>query len=935
MKKNLLFSGMLMALMLPAALLTTAFAETGIAAQAETIVLGETFTDSISGAGEVKDYYFTTTSNDSYYSMTTKNISMNGYGFYTNVYDSYDNLIWNSSNLYANNSSYTSLKLEPNETYRVECYATNKLTGNFSFLVEETVDDWPNSKGEAKAVSIGETAEYTLDGWNDVEWFKFTTSDVYAYYEISSKNVSIPGYGYYFELYDYEEALILSHNNLQENRSEVSYYKLDPGTTYYVKCYATNKLTGNYSFSVKEISDDTYDEKENSSSINLNTLYTRNLETKSDVDFFKFKTKAGQDYTFSFKNIGSGSYGQYAYIYSETNEQMAAIENIPGGKSGTATATLKANTTYYVKVYNTNSSIGYYRFSISDGTTSSMAENDDMSPIHCDISNVVDPIVAKNKVIGESMVYGGGSMEEAAEIKLDHTSYGEIEGREIPYWYAFTTTGNDSYYDITAKNVSIYDYGWYTELYDGNMNKIWSASNIYGNNSQWTQIKLEPNTTYYFKCYTKSTKEIGRYSITIKEIIDDLDDTKETAKEIAYGERVVHCINSINDQDWFTFTTTSEDCFYKIYSKNLSMNHNGDSYGYYCIVYLGEEEIVSHNNLSKNNGYITYTKLEPNTTYTIKCYGTNKIRGNYEISVDTIADDTPDTQANATELKINKIYDRKLNAMGDVDYYSFTVEESGTYTFYTKSLSVDSYGLYTVLTDSYGEKLAECNNLRMHQAESRQVTLTAGKVYYVKSYATNKYTGDYRIYLANSTPKDEFITNPFVDVHEEDYYYNPVLWATEENITAGVTPSVFGPLLDCTRSQVVTFLWRTMGRPEPTITTSSFKDVSPNAYYYKAVLWAVENKVTSGYNTETFGTEDLITRAQFVSFLWRLMGRPEAEEQGTSFVDVFENEYYYKAVMWAVENGITAGYYQNYFAPGVSCTRGQVVSFLYRSQKIQ
>lgn len=172
--------------------------------------------------------------------------------------------------------------------------------------------------------------------------------------------------------------------------------------------------------------------------------------------------------------------------------------------------------------------------------------------------------------------------------------------------------------------------------------------------------------------------------------------------------------------------------------------------------------------------------------------------------------------------------------------------------------------------------------------------------------------------------------DPFKDVYESDYFYNAVLWAVDENITSGLSADTFGPNLGCTRAEVVTFLWRASGRPEPTLEESAFADVPETAFYSKAVRWATEKGITSGYDEQTFGSDDQVTRSQFVTFLWRMEKRPEPITTECNFLDVPEEAYYYKAILWAVENDITTGYYEDMFAPDISCTRGQVVTFLYR-----
>lgn len=169
----------------------------------------------------------------------------------------------------------------------------------------------------------------------------------------------------------------------------------------------------------------------------------------------------------------------------------------------------------------------------------------------------------------------------------------------------------------------------------------------------------------------------------------------------------------------------------------------------------------------------------------------------------------------------------------------------------------------------------------------------------------------------------------FTDVKTTDYFYSPVIWAADEGVTAGLSDSLFGPNVSCTRAQVVTFLWRAEGKPEAT-ETESFVDVPAGAYYYDAVHWAASNGITYGYGNGKFGSEDMVTRAQFVSFLWRLKGE-EKVTYTNPFKDLSKDEYYYDAVLWAVEKGITAGLYPDQFAPNATCTRGQVVSFIFRT----
>ena len=172
---------------------------------------------------------------------------------------------------------------------------------------------------------------------------------------------------------------------------------------------------------------------------------------------------------------------------------------------------------------------------------------------------------------------------------------------------------------------------------------------------------------------------------------------------------------------------------------------------------------------------------------------------------------------------------------------------------------------------------------------------------------------------------------PFTDVRMEDYYYVPVLWAVTEGITAGTSATTFSPDDSCTRAQVVTFLWRAFGQPEPTTTENPFTDVKPGDYYYKAVLWAMENGITAGTSAGKFSPEDGCTRAQVVTFLWRACGKPEYDPYSMGFADVAEDAYYHDAVRWAAQYQITSGVNSTHFAPEDICSRAQIVTFLFRT----
>lgn len=169
----------------------------------------------------------------------------------------------------------------------------------------------------------------------------------------------------------------------------------------------------------------------------------------------------------------------------------------------------------------------------------------------------------------------------------------------------------------------------------------------------------------------------------------------------------------------------------------------------------------------------------------------------------------------------------------------------------------------------------------------------------------------------------------FTDVPAGAYYADAVKWAVAEGITSGTSPTTFSPNNGCTRAQMVTFLWRAAGSPEPESDYGPFRDVPKDAYYRKAVLWAAGEGITSGTSPTTFSPNATVTRAQTVTFLWRWEGEPEADQR-SGFRDVPTGQYYSQAVSWAVEAGITNGTGTTTFSPGQTCTRAQIVTFLWR-----
>ena len=188
----------------------------------------------------------------------------------------------------------------------------------------------------------------------------------------------------------------------------------------------------------------------------------------------------------------------------------------------------------------------------------------------------------------------------------------------------------------------------------------------------------------------------------------------------------------------------------------------------------------------------------------------------------------------------------------------------------------------------------------------------------------HSYADGFCIYCGDEEP-------PFADTVKGNYYYEPVLWAVEQGITTGLSENLFGVDETCTRAQFVTFLWRSAGSPSPGTQSHSFADVEGGQFYSDAVLWAVEQGITTGLNESTFGINDPCSRAQAVTFLHRYAGTPEPSISDNPFADAQGGQFYSNPILWAVENGITTGLNENTFGINDPCSRAQVVTFLYRA----
>ena len=251
-----------------------------------------------------------------------------------------------------------------------------------------------------------------------------------------------------------------------------------------------------------------------------------------------------------------------------------------------------------------------------------------------------------------------------------------------------------------------------------------------------------------------------------------------------------------------------------------------------------------------------------------------------------------------------------------------------------------NYSYYTIkATAGAGGSISPTGNVSVREGRDQTFTITPDKGYAVSNVKIDgKSIGTVKSYTFENVRRNHTIevsfarANEFIDVPAGSYFYEAVMWAVENGVTTGISASRFDPDGICTRAQAVTFLWRAAGSPAPRSRTMPFTDVPAGSYYYDAVLWAVENGITKGTSDTTFSPNMTCSRAQIVAFLWRSEKSPAAGSRNP-FADVKSTAYYADAVLWAVREDITKGTTSTTFSPDADCTRAQIVTFLWRCKK--
>lgn len=305
--------------------------------------------------------------------------------------------------------------------------------------------------------------------------------------------------------------------------------------------------------------------------------------------------------------------------------------------------------------------------------------------------------------------------------------------------------------------------------------------------------------------------------------------------------------------------------------------------------------------------------------------------------------------AEFTDLTSNTTYTFAVRYAEKAPYAASTASATAEFSTLRHSSGSSSNPTYSVTTPSKSENggvAVSSKNAR--KGDTVTVTVTPDAGYQLDKLTvtdkngnvlklTDKGDGKYSFTMPDGKVEVKAVfakkveTSPFGDVSADAYYYKAVQWAQEKGITDGISSNLFGPKQPCTRSQIVTFLWRAAGSPEPKSTAAGMTDVVPGSYYAKAVAWAVENGITTGTAEGTFSPDATCTRAQAVTFLARAQNATATGK--TAFSDVPADSYFADAVAWAQANGVTTGTSETTFSPDNDCTRAQIVTFLYRANQ--
>ncbi len=562
----------------------------------------------------------------------------------------------------------TSLKLTEGETYYIR--VTSSIAGNYRMTVGSTVDMGGDSWQTATEIaSVGQLTS-AIDASGDQDWFFFNTDSTSSFYHFSFENISGNG-NMHMDVYEYVEGAgdtwpLRDTFNIAPSRGYTysKELKLQPGGKYYIRLTGP---VGGYQMNVTQTMDAVGDTQDEAYKVDTDVKITTALDGSGDVDWFKFTTKDYDAYYyFDFENL-SIDYGYCTYKVYDAAGNVLRDNRLYHDYELSTNVKLEPNTDYYFSFAADSS--GNYSFTVTD---------------------IADKY--------------GNDINEAGAVTMNTEIKESVGGGSDVDFFKFKTASYDAYYHFDFKNLSI-NYGYCTyRVYDAEGNTL-RDHRMYHDYGMSTDVKLEPNTTYYFSFTAEGT---GNYTATVTNIPDKYREELQGAGTIALGKKVTESIGGGGDVDFFKFKTASYNAFYSIHVDKLSIQSA------YTTLWVAD---AAGNELAFSRLYHSYDqtislKLEPNTVYYFSFAAESQ--GNYAITVTAKADPAGETKEEALGAKFNTLYTQELSAGSDQDWYKFnlvrdcnirvrTVKESGNSKTFRLYSAIDRQLVYI---DCYDQREA-------------------------------------------------------------------------------------------------------------------------------------------------------------------------------------------------------------------------------------
>jgi hypothetical protein len=748
-------------------------------------------------------------------------------------------------------------------------------------------------------------------------------------------------------------------------------------------------------FAASEVEEN--DSFDTAQSVLVNDFVTGNLATSGDVDYYRF-TVPSDGYislTFNHDYVDSGNTYWYVTLYNTDKSELVQYSFAGNSTKNDCNSIGVPAGTYYAKVSK------YYHSDVSYELKLNYTQSGAWETELNDSFDTADLISANSSINGSLMTSG-----DVDYYKITVPSNGYI-----------SLTFNHDYVD------SGWDY-WYVTLYNTDKRELVQYSFVGNSTKNDCNSIGVPAGTYYAKVSKYYHSDVS-YELKLNYTQSgawetEFNDSFDTADLISANTSIKGSLMTSSDVDYYKITVPSDGYI------SLTFNHNyvdsGWDYWYVTLYNTDKSEFVQYGfagNTTKND---CDSIGVPAGTYYAKVSKYYHSDVSYELKLNYTQSGAWETELNdsfdtADPISANKFISGNLMTSSDVDYYKISLSSAGNISLIFNHDYVDSgwdYWYVTLYNESIQEivKYSFSGNQTENECESMRVL--AG-TYYIKVTKYYYSDGEYKLMISNgmssvpvsgvrinktsatlkvgetidltatvlpadasdpsvswksSDPSVATVSSSgkvsavaagtatitvttsdggytakctvtveerpaqsaadFQDVSAGAYYYDAVQWAVEQKITEGTSATTFSPLKSCTRAEVVTFLWRAAGAPKPVSSQNPFTDVKSSNWYYDAVLWAVEQGITDGTSATTFSPSKYCTRAEVVTFLWRANGKPEVSADVAKFSDVSVGRYYSEPVAWAVEHGITDGMGSGRFAPMSTCNRAQVVTFLYR-----